>query len=954
MSDFEFPDLPSDEELGITDEDRDAYDKEFGNEAPDTSDAEVAELLGDTPSSTNKRGEAESTPSSKPAEQASKSAARDAKKAAKAARAEERRTERKEKKEARARAKAGAKAAATGGAATSASGDEVRRRWRGLVTLVALLLVSAFASTRTGLPRPVPANAPDSAFSSSRAMSTLVEMVRRPHPTGSPEHAWVRDFIVAEMSELGMDAEIQTTTSLLQFGELARAATVRNIVARIPGSAPTGGVLITAHYDSRQIAPGAGDAASGVVTALEAIRAIRTGPPLQNDLIVVFTDAEELGLLGARAFVSEHALMADVDIVLSFEMRGAGGASIMFETAEQNGWVVRTMKEWDSHPFANSMSYEVYRRMPNGTDFTPFVEAGAQGLNYAAIDNAHVYHQAFDTPDNLSEATLQHHGIHALGALRYYGNADLTDVNEDNVVYFSVPGVGLVVYDASWVLPVSGLLLALLAVGVVVGRRAGARPRGMVLGFVASLFVLGSAYGLGYGLIQWLPGMHGEDGMLIGSVFHREGWYMLALGLGTLSVVTIVTGLLVRWASIVELALGALVVPAGLAVALSVVAPLSAMNLQWPTMAAAASVLTLSLLGTRRDGVVGWLTNLVLAAVVILMLQQIVELVWLALTFRLAGVIGALTGLMLLLCLPALNALHHPNRWWAPLTAAALAGGSLGMGLLGARVNADRPAPSTLVYAYEHGSGDAVWATSPGDVDRPGVTWAATAAGVSFDESRDLSAYGLPTGEVPAAVAPIFDAQPPEAWVTSDTVVSGARQVELRLRSRIGAEAIQLRMADGVVLESINGMSLDDPGAIRMAEHWGEPDGFVVLELRMPSDTPIGVHVVEHLLRPDEIVGEGRFDRPGRLAANVNRMSDRAVFRFSVAELADPRHAIVTVPAPPPGLFDDPEAPMVGDTLEAVPSDSVSAGPLVGDAPVGDSRTIDTMVVDTIRGEEHQ
>jgi len=942
MSDFEFPDLPSDEELGITDEDRKAYEEEFGGESTDTGDPELAELLGDSATTPKPGDPSGSSPSPKDAKRTEKQLAREARKAEKAARAEARRVKKEQEKEARARAKAGAKAGALGGnvghegseegrsggspeghlaarGAASASDDGVKRTWRGPVTLVALLLVSAFASTRTGLPRPVPANAPDSVFSSSRAMSTLVEMARRPHPPGSPEHARVRNFLVSELAELGMEAEIQTTTSLVQFGARARAATVRNIVARIPGSAPSGGVLITAHYDSREIAVGAGDDASGVVTALEAIRALRTGPPLQNDLIVVFTDAEELGLMGARAFVAEHALMADVDIVLSFEMRGAGGPSIMFETADQNGWVVRTMKEWDTHPFANSMSYEVYRRMPNGTDFTPFVDAGAQGLNFAAIDNAHVYHQVFDTPDNLSEATLQHHGIHALGALAYYGNADLSEVNDDNVVYFSLPGLGLVVYGQAWVLPVSGLLLALLAVAVVVVRRAGAGLRGVALGVVGSLFVLGSAYALGYGLMQWLPGMHGEDGMLHGSVFHSEGWYMLTLAFGTLSVVTLMMHLLGRWASIVELALGALIVPMGLGVVVSVVAPLAAMNLQWPTVAAALSIVALSLLGARREGVVGWLTTLALAGIVILMLQQIVELIWLALTFRLAGVIGVLIGVMLLLCLPALNGLRHPNRWWAPLTAAALAGASLGVGLLGARANADRPAPSTLVYAYEHGSGDAVWATSPGEEDRPGLSWAASAAGVSFDETRDLSAFGLPAVEVPAAAAPIFDAQPPEAYVTADTVVNGARLVELRLRSRIGAEAMYLRMIDGVVLQSINGVPLAEPGTIRTAEHWGDPDGFAVLELRMPSDAPIGVHVVEHLLRADEIVGEGRFDRPGRLAANVNWMSDRAMFRFSVAELADPRHAIVPAPTPPSGLFD------------------------------GGDPTIDTTVVDTMR-----
>ena len=234
MTDFDFPELPSDDELGITDEDREAYKKDFGAGEAETSDPELAELLKDVPA--------------KPS------------------------------------AEAGAESADGAGGPTARGADSgvTKRKWRGPITLVVLLLVSTFASSRTGLPRPVPANAPDSAFSSARAMSTLVDMARRPHPPGSPEHTRVRDFVVAEMMALGMNPEIQTATSLIQSESRARAATVRNVVARIPGTSPTGGVLITAHYDSREGAVGAGDDGSGVVAALEAIRALQTGPPLSD------------------------------------------------------------------------------------------------------------------------------------------------------------------------------------------------------------------------------------------------------------------------------------------------------------------------------------------------------------------------------------------------------------------------------------------------------------------------------------------------------------------------------------------------------------------------------------------------------------------------------------------------------------------------------------------------
>ena len=775
-------------------------------------------------------------------------------------------------------------------------------RWQAFLMLTALFSLSIFASSRTGLPSPVAANAPDSVFSSARAMTTLTGMVRRAHPPGSPEHAWVRSFIVEEMLKLGLDPQVQTTTSVLQGFDGARAATVRNIIARVPGTSPTGAVLITAHYDSREIAVGAGDDGSGVVAALESIRAVRTGLPLLNDLIVVFTDAEEIGLMGARAFVAEHEWMPDVDIVLSFEMRGSGGPSIMFETADQNGWIIRTLKEWDTHPFANSMSYEVYQRMPNGTDFTPFIEAGTQGLNFASIDNAHVYHQVFDTPENLSEATLQHHGIHALGALKYYGNADLSETLAENVVYFSLPALGLVVYGRGWVLPISGLIIVLLALVVAVARRCGASSKRLLVGFLVSLVVLVTSFGFGHALMQVLPGLHPEYGMLQGSVFHQEGWYVLALGFAVLSVTALFAAFVGRWISIVELSLGSLLIPASLAIGLSVAAPLAAMNFQWPVIASAFSVLILAVRGGREQTSVGWVLSLLLAAPVILMLEPVIELIWLALRLEMAGVIGSLIGVMVLLCLPALNALREPNAWWFPLAAGTLSVASLAVGLVGAESSRARPAPSTLVYAYEHGTGQAVWATSPGPEDRLGFAWARSAARASFDGTKDLSSFGYRSGMVPVASAPIYEALPPAAYVTTDTVVDASRLVELQVRSRIGAEVMRFHLEEGVVLESINGVQLRDPEGAWWAEHRGEPEGFVALGLKMPAGKPIDMHVIEHLLRPQEITGEERFERPQHLAPNVNWMSDRAMFRFSVAAFADPQYAIVELANPPEEL----------------------------------------------------
>ena len=122
-------------------------------------------------------------------------------------------------------------------------------------------------------------------------------------------------------------------------------------------------------------------------------------------------------------------------------------------------------------------------------------------------------------------------------------------------------------------------------------------------------------------------------------------------------------------------------------------------------------------------------------------------------------------------------------------------------------------------------------------------------------------------------------------------------------------------------LLSINGVAIEEPQLLQWAEHWGEPDSAgVVLELRMPSSDPIGLYVVEHLLRPWELLGRAPFERPEDLAPDVNAMSDRAVLRYSVAAYVDPRHAFM------PGAA-VPERPSPDSAAQPTDSVDVTAAP---------------------------
>lgn len=892
MNDYDLPDLPSDDELGITEEDIKALEegRSSGGGAPPPGGSEPP------------RG-----PDGPPAGGTTGDGAGD-----------------------------GARPTAT---PPAEAGPPPMGGLRGPLTLLVLLAVALVSTQWWATPSPVPANAPDTAFSSARAMGHLVEIAARAHPPGSPEHDRVRTYLVEELEDLGLEPEVQTATSMIRGRTGVRAATVRNVLARIPGTDPSGGVLLTAHYDGREISRAAADDGFGVVTILETVRALLEGPAPRNDILILLTDGEELGLLGARAFVDRSPWLEEVDVALSFEMRGGGGAAIMFETGADNGWIVRRYAEHSAAPFASSMAYEIYRRMPNDTDFTPLKGAGVQGLNLAALGQAHVYHQAWDEPGNVSEATLQHHGLQALSLTRALAAEDLTAVDAPDVAYFTAPVVGLVVYErfVVWVAGAGVLVLFLLV--LLLGRRRGAGWGGMGAGLLLTLVVGGAAWLVGSWLPGWLSGFHPERGSLHGSLFHSEGWYLLSLAAAVLALALALLGLARRRFSLGGLTLGAAAVPALGALAATALAPMAAMHFQWPAIAALVAAAASTGTGARgRLGWGAWLVALLMAIPVLVSMVFVVEAAWLALNIGQAAMLGVLLTLTAALLLPALDALREPNAWWAPVAGVVAAAAFLGMGILQSRPSPERPLPTTLTYALDRETGDSRWLTqAPFEEDAsqadPARTWAVERAGAAFAETRELAWTIGSLPPLPAAPAPVVEAAQPQLSVAMDSTVEGERRVRLALRSGIGAEMMLVEIPEEAGLVSVNGRALPAPaqageGPERVArlEHWGRPVDAVVLELRVPPGLEtLTLPVVEHLLRPEELLGEEPWRRPPDMAPNVVRDSDRAMIRTPLRVALTP--GAVATPAPAGAASGAP----VDDTLPP------PAGPSADSLPAGDT-----------------
>ncbi|WP_452600325.1 M28 family peptidase [Pontimicrobium sp. MEBiC01747] len=332
---------------------------------------------------------------------------------------------------------------------------------------IALLLIifSVYVSFDALLPDHISSiNTSKTQFSTARALTHLSEISKAPHFVGNAEHKNVRNYIEQQLQNLGLKTQIQEGYTISQWGNLTKA---KNILARIKGSTKGKALMLLTHYDSNPHSSlGASDAGSGVVTILEGLRAyLAEGKTPKNDIIILISDAEELGLNGADLFVNQHEWAKDVGLVLNFEARGSGGPSYMLiETNNGNANLMKAfVKANPKYPVANSLAYSIYKMLPNDTDLTVFRKDGnVNGFNFAFIDDHFDYHTALDTYDRLDRNTLEHQGSYLMPLLHYFADANLNNLKStEDYIYFNAPYFGTVIYPFNWIFPM--LVLTIIA-----------------------------------------------------------------------------------------------------------------------------------------------------------------------------------------------------------------------------------------------------------------------------------------------------------------------------------------------------------------------------------------------------------------------------------------------------------------------------------------------------------
>lgn len=442
-------------------------------------------------------------------------------------------------------------------------------------------------------PKPLPKNAPDTAFSAMRAHEHLYEFAHEQHEAGTAAHREARDYLVGVLNSYGLEVVVDHRI----VSEVQWAMEIDTILARIPGTDNKTPLMVTAHYDSAINALGAADDGSGVVVMLEMARMLMArGTQYKNDIVFVFTSDEELGGRSATTSV-DHPWLENMLGIIGLEGRGYYGPAYMFETSPGNQFLIQELLKVGAPSVANSLMYTVHDATPNGTDFGTLKRKGYKGYNVAFVGGLYYYHTLNDSPDNMSPATLQHMGGYLEAFLAHFGDWDQGAWPDDDPdsVFFNTVGHHLVMYPINWSHGIAaGTLVAFLIAFGLAWRRRAIRLGHVLLGLIGVILAAGLAAGVAFGL------MYLSYQLLYVYVMYNAAYYYIAAFLIAGGIFLFVAATLFRWLRPAEIYTSVLILWAAALGGSHYIAPTTSFIAAWTVIFGTVGLALWALMRERR------------------------------------------------------------------------------------------------------------------------------------------------------------------------------------------------------------------------------------------------------------------------------------------------------------------------------------------------------------------
>lgn len=192
----------------------------------------------------------------------------------------------------------------------------------------------------------------------------------------------VLDIINDKNGVHNIDIDVQVASGSFQLYTMITVyKNIQNIIVKLSPSNTTAefSLLLNTHFDSVPISPGGGDSCTFVAVMMETLRVMSRSPTaFRHNVIFLFNGAEENGLHGSHAFITQHKWATNVKAFINMDAAGSGGREILFQSTIRNQWMMNYYNRYAPHPMSTSLGEEIFQSgvIPSDTDFRIFRDYG--------------------------------------------------------------------------------------------------------------------------------------------------------------------------------------------------------------------------------------------------------------------------------------------------------------------------------------------------------------------------------------------------------------------------------------------------------------------------------------------------------------------------------------------------------------------------------------------------
>ncbi|CAF1135319.1 unnamed protein product [Adineta steineri] len=312
-------------------------------------------------------------------------------------------------------------------------------------------------------------------FSEERALDYLINLTQYGSRVSNTRGNFdARDYLILQIKRICSPNKrhIQCELDLQNFTD-SQHNQLQNILVRVSNSINKSqnipSLMLSAHYDSVEFSPGAGDDGSGLVIIFELLSNLINDLTINFSnvhLIILFTNAEESELQGALAFITDHRWRFNIRHFFSIDSISCNDVADLLQTTSSQLIIDYSRV---ARPRTNVILQKIPKWIPFSSDYDVFILNNSRfGYDFGFLPDGYTYHTSLDHISTCKQGIIQDLGDTLAILIRNIlleNNQQINNISDaDPLIYFDILSRYLMIYKLSTSVLIQKILIVFIII----------------------------------------------------------------------------------------------------------------------------------------------------------------------------------------------------------------------------------------------------------------------------------------------------------------------------------------------------------------------------------------------------------------------------------------------------------------------------------------------------------